>query len=67
MKSEITVDQAALGVRVPRASPRTALTLTTHHFNQRNCPGRPKYPVFGQPSAEDSRKARTRSTYGDLS
>ena len=33
MKSEITVDQAAACARAPLASPRTALTLTTHHLS----------------------------------
>ena len=31
-------DHAAPGAQAPRASPRTALTLTTHHFNERHCP-----------------------------
>jgi hypothetical protein len=31
MKSEISVDQAATCEREARASPRTALTVTTHH------------------------------------
>jgi hypothetical protein len=33
MKSEITVDQAAACARASRASPRTALTLTTRHVS----------------------------------
>ena len=32
MKSEITVDQAALGARASRARPRTVLTVTTDHL-----------------------------------
>jgi hypothetical protein len=31
MKSEILSDYAAPGARVPRPSPRTALTATTRH------------------------------------
>ena len=31
MKSEIPVDQAAACARAPRASPRTAPTVTMHH------------------------------------
>ncbi len=33
MKTEIPVDQAAASARAPRASPRTTLTLTTHHLS----------------------------------
>jgi hypothetical protein len=33
MKSEIPVDQAAPGARVPRVSLRMALTVTTHHLD----------------------------------
>jgi hypothetical protein len=32
MKSEIPIDQAAPGARVPRVSLRMALTVTTHHL-----------------------------------
>jgi hypothetical protein len=35
-KSEIPLDHAAPGAGAPRASPRTALTVTMHHFSPRH-------------------------------
>jgi hypothetical protein len=37
-KNEITFDHAAPLAQVPRANPRTALTVTTHHVSQRHRP-----------------------------
>jgi hypothetical protein len=45
MKSEILSDHAAPGGPVPRTTPRTALTVTTHHLNQRHC--RPRRDHYG--------------------
>jgi hypothetical protein len=36
MKSEIPLDRAAPGARVPRVS-RRALTVATRHFSERHC------------------------------
>jgi hypothetical protein len=45
MKTEILSDHAAPCARGPRASPRTALTVTTDHSKQRDCLSRD--PLFG--------------------
>jgi hypothetical protein len=46
-KNEITFDHAAPRAQVPRASPRTALTVTTHHVSQRHRPIRAELSAPG--------------------
>jgi hypothetical protein len=46
MKSEILVDQAAACAGETRASPRTALTVTTRHLRRCHC-------LFGPPTGRD--------------